>query len=133
MPEPKIPECKSNLPLIGISITRLPENLAEKGGGDRLLEDWVWEVTIENGGNPFCPEIRSWGVYIVRSVTEQPINFKNNGHSSVFQLFPGDIPTLLVVDDVTVDRETGIALTVLYERPKVGLMKHHEGLYMYHS
>jgi len=127
-----IPRHKSNLSRIEIDVENFPENLAKEGRGDHLLEDWFWQVTVENEGNPFCPEIGFWGVYIVRSKTEQRIAFNvTEENYEVIQMFPGDVPKLLLVDDVTVDNEAGIALTVLFDRPGFGTLERIHGLYQY--
>jgi len=129
-----IPRHKSKLPKIEITIESFNENIAEGCRGEHWLEDWYWEIRIDNYGNEFCPPDCFWGVYVVRSTIDQPIRFNTRGDNyEIIQLLPDDKPKLLMVDDVTADKQTGVALRIIIERPVIGTLEMIHGLHMYNS
>lgn len=126
-----IPPYRSLIDGIVIKVHPWHTNLGVKGQGDHYLEDWFWEIDVENIASPFCSVKGAWAVYVTRSKSPVPLQFNTSCNATVFQLKPGEVPTEILVRDETIEGVTAIWLMIDYNRPDGESMIHCAGLYQY--
>jgi len=128
-----VPRYWSGIEGISVIVQQQAVTLADVGRGEHLIEPWFWEIWITNESNAFCP-IGHWLTYVVQGVRPTPVRFElGESNADVCLLWPGDVPKAIIVNEETVDDETGVFLMIIYERPLEGVLTEYRGLHRYQT